>query len=235
MLFPANDVPCNCRFAAVELPTCVVTSSRRHVVTALPREIAGWGKPPLWNPWSRHLSNFANIKLAMSTANHNPLQLSSQPNQDTQLPSAPESAVNAGNLVLAVHKHGLGVHIKLQTRIEPYSVSIVVPSPQRNVQSSDRSTKHQALRRHCTPGDLQILPARRRPLSSFSSFLPLYAPCCRQFLAFWILCFFSSFPSRSILFLPSIPSCLHLLHVSRRWLMHPVLFLTYKDYAYPFQ
>jgi hypothetical protein len=191
---------------------------RRHVVTSSRRRrarlLAG-ADPPLWNPWLRHLSNFANIKLAMSTANHSRLQMPSQPNQDTRLHPAPESAVNAGNLVLAMHKHGLGVHIKLQTRIEPYSVSIVVPSPQRNVQSSDRSTTYQALRRHCTPGDLQILPARRRLLSS-SSFLPLYAPCCRQFLEFSILCFFSSFPSRSILLLPSIASCLHLLYVPER-------------------
>jgi hypothetical protein len=192
---------------------------RRHVVTSSRRcrvRLLAGADPPLWNPWPRHLSNFANIKLAMSTANHSRLQMPSQPNQDTRLHSAPESAVDAGNLVLAMHKHGLWVHIKLQTRIEPYSVSIVVPSPQRNVQSSDRSTTYQALRRHCTPGDLQILPARRRPLSSSSSFLPLYAPCCRQFLEFSILCFFSSFPSRSILLLPSIASCLHLPDVSKR-------------------
>jgi hypothetical protein len=214
---------------------CRVANVRRHVVTSSRRcraRLLAGADPPLWNPWSRHLSNFANIKLTISTANHSRLQLPSQPNQDTRLHSAPESAGNAGSLVLAVHKHGLGVHIKLQTRIEPYSVSIVVPSPQRNVQSSDRSTTHQALRRHCIPGDLQILPARRHPLSS--SFLPLYAPCCRRFLEFSIPCFLSPFLSRSILLLPSIASCLHLLYVSRRWLMHPVLFLTYKDHAYPF-
>lgn len=165
--------------------------------TPLPHETAGLGWLGQIRPFGTPaLSNLANIT-GQSTANHRAYKSTCSPIRTSLYHQPLSRQYMQRTLCSQCISMGLGVHIKLQRRIELYSVSIAVPPPQRNVQSSERSTTHQgtaypAICRYC-----QVVLVLSSPH-------PSYAPCSRQFLESLVVIFFPSCPSRSNPFALSI-------------------------------